>query len=156
MDKYFEECLNLATNCKSNLGFGSVLVSGGHIIGWGWNRRSTPDDRSMLTHVDYAVHAEQACIIDALKNGYDINNSDVYVAGMILVGSNKGTHTSRSIPSYGCIKCPHAFIKYNLHVNVPRVGGGWFRLSPQDAMDTGLDFYGKGNWEKFVKGEFSL
>src|SRR3990172_7363170 len=100
-------CLELAQKSRSKIGFGAVLIKDREIIGQGYNRLSTPWERRRLSHVDYAIHAEQACIIDALNHRRDVSGSEVYVVGMVLTGRNKGTLTVRSEKGYGCLKCPH-------------------------------------------------
>ena len=151
-DNFLHECLSLAKNCKSNIGFGAILVKNGIIIGKGRNRRSTIEDRLLLSHVDYAIHAEQAAIVDALQKGNDVYGADVFVAGIILKGKNKGKISFRTIPEFGCRKCPHSFKRFNIYVNIPKINGNWFRLSPEEAMETGEKFHGKGIWNAFVKG----
>jgi hypothetical protein len=145
-------CLELAEECKTDVGFGAVLVKEGRIIGRGRNRRSTAEERSRLSHVDYAIHAEQACILDAMDNVHDITGSEVYVLGIALKGKNKGALTIRYEPTFVCRKCPHSFVRFNIPVNVPYYTG-WYRLSPDEAMEVGTQLANKGFWKEFVNGD---
>lgn len=148
-------CLGLAKKSGSKIGFGAVLVKNGQIIGRGCNRLSTPWERRRLSHVDYAIHAEQACIIDALNHRRNVSGSEVYVVGMVLTGKNKGTLTVRSEKGYGCLKCPHTLERYNTPVNIPYVHG-WVRLSPREAHATAKWFRGTGKWYTLVDGTMTL
>lgn len=148
-------CLALAQKSRSKIGFGAVLVKGGQIIGQGYNRLSTPWERRRLSYVDYAIHAEQACIIDALNHRRDIADSEVYVVGIVLTGRNKGTLTVRSEKGYGCRKCPHTLKRYNIPVNIPYLSG-WIKLSPQEAHTTAKWFRGTGKWYTLVEGTMTL
>jgi hypothetical protein len=153
-DFFAQTCLTLANNCKSNMAFGAVLVKNGwRIIGVGWNRLSNPEERKLLSHVDYAIHAEQAAIFDALQThtvDY-LDGAELYVFGVSKAKETRGKLNIRTgKPWFGCRKCPHSLIRFNISVNVPHYGG-WKKLSPHEAMVTGLKFAGKGNWSKFTK-----
>jgi hypothetical protein len=150
-DPYGKECLRLARKSKSIIGFGAVLVKDGEIIGRGWNRRSISDERAMLSHIDYAIHAEQACIIDAIKGGYDVVGCEVYVLGLVLRGPRKETMTIRTVPTFVCSKCPHTFIRFNTPVNIPYIHG-WYQFSPEMALEVGKQVANKGVWGQFVAG----
>jgi|SRR3972149_5909418 len=154
-DSMGRTCLELAQKSRSKIGFGAVLVKNGQIIGRGHNRLATPWERRRLSHVDYAIHAEQACIIDALNHRRNVSGSEVYVVGMVLTGRNKGTLTVRSEKGYGCLKCPHTLERYDISINIPYVGG-WVKLSPQEAHATAKWFRGTGRWYSLVDGTMTL
>ncbi len=143
-------CLELAVRSKAQVGFGAVLISDHTIVGKGWNRRSTEEERYLLTHVDCAIHAEQACILDALFDS-DIRGSSVYVLGKVLQGKNKGQLTTREERVFICHKCPHAFMAYDISVYIPHVSG-WQKMTATEAMESGKSFYHKGHWKKFATG----
>jgi hypothetical protein len=154
-DPIGQECLKLVDQCRAEVGFGAVLIKKGTtdtIIGRGRNRRSTAEDRRILTHVDYAIHAEQDCVLQALKSGYDVSGGAVYVLGKSLMGKEKGKLTTRDQPVFICHKCPHTFLRYNLSVFIPHIMG-WMELTAKEALKSGLSFYHKGYWKKFVKSE---
>lgn len=148
-DQYAKICLDLARQCKTYMGFGAVLVKNGIVIGSGRNKLSTIEERSTLSHVDYAIHAEQSAIYNAIQCGHDINGTTVYVLGLALSGKNKGTLTTRTNIEFICHKCPHTLIKYNVSVCIPHIDG-WKKMSPQEAMKTGLYYKGSGHWNKFA------
>lgn len=147
-DTYGKICLELAKQCKTDVGFGAVLVKNNEIIGTGRNRLATERDRKMLTHVDYAIHSEQAAIVDALNKGYDVTGCYVYVLGICLIGKNKGTLTTRTEPIFICSKCPHTFIRYNITVHIPHING-WLAISPNESLRIGKELSNKGYWKKF-------
>lgn len=149
-DRYGRECLELSQRSKSALGFGAVLVKEGQILGQGWNRRSTPEERKLLTHVDYAIHAEQAALIDALSQGWEIKGSEIYVLGMILLGPMRGRLTVREKPVFICKRCPPSLLRFAIFVNVPQIRG-WVRLSPEQALQTSQKLCGNGYWERFIR-----
>lgn len=154
-DPYGIICLEQAQQGRTNVGFGAVCVVGGVVAGVGRNRRATADDRARLTHVDYAIHGEQAAILDAIDNGYDVTGADVYVLGQVLSGKNKGALTTRTVAQFGCKKCPHTFVRYGITIHVPHVDG-WLALSPEDAMRTGKEFSGDYKWLRFSQGLITL
>lgn len=143
-------CLHQASHCKGDIGFGAVLVKDGQIIGVGRNRRSRLMDRMLLTHVDYAVHAEQAAIIDAITMNHDPHGGKVYVLGMVLRGSNKGSLTVRDTRIFVCTKCPHTFERFGITVFIPHQYG-WMSMTAAEAMTTGKALRGLGYWNSFVK-----
>lgn len=149
-DSIAETCLNLSLQCRTGVGFGAVLVKDGEIIGKGRNRRSSREDRKLLTHIDYAIHAEQDCIADAIRNGHDISGSEVYVIGQALSGKNRGRLTIRYEPIFVCRKCPHTFVRFNIPVNIPYYTG-WLKLSPDEAMKIGTQLADKGYWKQFLE-----
>ncbi|MCH7758956.1 hypothetical protein IID20_01200 [Patescibacteria group bacterium] len=149
-DRYGRECLKYAQKSRSDIGFGAVLVKGKKIIGCGWNRRSTFLERKLLSHVDYAIHAEQACIADAILRGVDIQGSRVYVLGIVLRGKQKGKLTARNEKVFICRKCPPTFIRFKVSVYIPCFHG-WVHLSPKRAAKTAKEVCGNGYWRKFIQ-----
>ena len=161
-DRYGRECLRQAQECRAPLGFGAVLVKGGEIIGRARNRRSTQEERRLLRYVDYGIHAEQGCVIDALRGAGCINDSkivtttvlhgsEIYVLGIVLRGACKGRLTTRKGRIFVCKKCPPSvLVPYDIPVNVPHIQG-WVRLTPQEAMMTAERLCGKSYWRKFAK-----
>ena len=141
-------CLAEATKSKSTIGFGAVLVKDGKIIGRGWNRHSVPKERRLLSHVDYAIHAEQACIADALLQNIDISDSAIYVLGIVLTGSRKDELTTRSHKVFICKKCPPTLLRFDIPVHIPHMNG-WVLLTPQQAERTAKKMCGNGYWKKF-------
>lgn len=148
-DRYGKLCLELAEQCKTDVGFGAILIKGNKIIGRGRNRRSTLEDRLLLSHVDYAIHAEQDAIANAIRNGYDVQNTRVYVLGKCLQGKNKGKLTTKTEDVFICSKCPHTFIKYNITVYIPHIEG-WHPIKPEDALNIGKQMANKGYWKEFI------
>lgn len=149
-DKIGKECLLLAHNSKAQVGFGAVLMRGRAIIGRGWNHQPKPEERGFLTHVDYAIHAEQACVVDALRKGFDIDGSKIYVLGLVLSGPEKGKLTVRKQKVFICKKCSASVLeKLNIPVYIPHVTG-WVKLSPQEATRTSKKMCGNGFWKKFA------
>lgn len=148
-DKYGKICLEWARQCKTKIGFGAVLVKNNIIIGQGRNRHSTPNDRFLIPGIDYASHAEQSCILDALRHGYDVTKGTVYVLGLCLSGKNKGTLTTRTEHVFICSKCPRTFIKFNVSVCIPHING-WSLLEAKEAMEIGTKLANKGYWGKFA------
>lgn len=151
-DPFGAACLKESEKSKGDIGFGAVLVKNGRIIGRGWNRRAVPRERTLLTHVDYAIHAEQACIADALFHGEDIRGSEVYVLGEVRTGSRRGSLTIRPRKVFICKKCPPTLMRFRVPVNVPCVEG-WVQLTPEQAVRTAAKMCGKGYWKKFYKKE---
>jgi hypothetical protein len=100
--------------------------------------------------VDYAIHAEQAAILDAIDNGYNPKNGTIYVLGFANSGPNKGKLTTRTQKIFVCRKCPHALKLYNINVCIPHIKG-WTKLTPEQATQTGDKYSKNGYWKNFVK-----
>ena len=147
-DEYGKICLERAEQCKTDVGFGAVLVQHRRIIGTGRNRLATQADRNLIPRTDYCIHAEQDAIADALRHGYDVQDTQVYVLGICLHGKNKGNLTVRTEDIFICKKCPHVFIKYNITVNIPHVNG-WHPIEPHRALEIGRKLADKGYWKEF-------
>lgn len=143
-DRFGKVCLQLAHNSKGEMKFGSVLVKDGEIIGQGWNKRSVPEERARLTHVDYAIHAEQGAIYDALISGYDPTGSKLYVLGY----SKSIEHLSvRTGKYFTCRKCPHAFKRFDINVYIP-TPTKWVKLTPDEALTSAKEHM--GHWQNFI------
>lgn len=129
----------------------TVYLKDGHYLGGvGRNRLATNFDRKMIPHTDYAIHAEQSSILDAMLHGYDVEGGQVSVLGLCLHGSSKGKLTTRTERIFVCRKCPHVFMKYNISVNIPFVTG-WMNIPAEEAMTIGRMVADKGYWKDFVK-----
>lgn len=151
-DVYGRICLVWAKLCKTEVGFGAVLVKGERFIGVGRNRLADSRDRRAIPRVDYAIHAEQAAIADAIYYGVDPTNAKLYVLGVCLIGKNKGKLTTRTERIFVCNKCPVVIEKYNITTHIPHVDG-WMAIRPDEIMAIGKSVAGKGYWKDFVRGE---
>jgi deoxycytidylate deaminase len=138
-DDLAQKCLLEAKKSKARIDFGAILVHRGRIIGSGHNRRSNKTERKLLTHVDYAIHAEQACVVNALKRGLKKGELEklpciIYVMGIINSGQHRGTLTVRRRKEFICRKCPPSILlRFNIPVCIPHVSG-WLKLTPEEAM----------------------
>lgn len=152
-DSFGKLCLELAEKSKGALGFGALLVKDGKILGRGWNHRPEPKERGIVTHVDYAIHAEQAAYVDARLQGISADKligSTIYVLGKALKGKNRGKLTIGDRKVFICKKCPvSVLIPHNISVHIPHYEG-WCRLSPEEALQTTKEC-GEGYWKKFIK-----
>jgi len=112
--EYIERCLDLADKSScSKKKYGSVIVKDDEIIGEGYNHPVTKEIEDLLCHpcireninsgtrleMCAAIHAEQAAIINAYKNGKDPEGATLYVAGKrndgeIIVFDEKGFYCS--------------------------------------------------------------
>lgn len=155
-DEIAQACLVEAAKSKAQVAFGAVLIKTGEIIGYGRNRRAIKKDRKLLTHVDYAIHAEQDCVVSALKNGFkktELRDLElkIYVIGIIKIGHHKGTLTIRRKKEFICRKCPPSvLLPFNIPVCIPHTSG-WVELSPEKAAKTGKQTAHKGRWKQFVE-----
>jgi len=155
-DIFAHVCLIEAAKSKAAVCFGAILIREREIIGKGWNRHATDEDRRFLTHVDYAIHAEQACVVNAIKKGIGEKELEkwplqIYVIGVVGKGLHKGTLTVRKKKEFICRKCPPSvLLRFNIPVCIPHVRG-WMKLSPEEAARTGKLTSDKGRWQQFLK-----
>jgi hypothetical protein len=151
-DDYGRLCLQMAFRCRTDVGFGAVLVDKyGALIGIGRNRLANNNDRKLIPHVDYCIHAEQDAIAWALRQKMDVKDANIYVLGICLSGKNKGNLTVRTEDIFICNKCPTVFVKYNITVMIPHIEG-WHPIKPKDAMRIGKELSNKGYWKEFANG----
>jgi len=142
-DRLGAVCLELASGSKASTGFGAVLLRGSATIGSGRNRRSLSGENELLGGgVDYATHAEQSAILDALSRGLDPRGSDLYVLGVVHRGPKSGHLSVRATDedaAFSCVRCARTMLKFNINVLIP-LPSGWTRLSAQDALDSAMEF----------------
>lgn len=148
-DTYGQICLAMAVKCNTDVGFGAVFVKNNEVQGIGRNRRATDRDRKLIPHTDYAIHAEQDAILNALDSGYSIEDGEIYVLGKCLSGKNKGMLTTRTERIFVCRKCPHVFLKYNISVNIPYITG-WMNIPARESLEIGSKVAQRGYWGSFV------
>lgn len=149
-DYYGRVCLEEASKGKSQMRFGAVLVKDGVIIGKGWNRLAKPNERTVLGgYVDYAIHAEQAAIYDALQKTDDLSDAYLYVLGESNAKQTRGNLSVRDERSFTCYKCAHTLQRFGVTVIVPTITG-WEELTPDEALASAKTH--KGYWTNFVKG----
>lgn len=99
--------------------------------------------------VDYATHAEQAAILNALRQGFDPTGGTIYVLGFARTGPYAGKLTTRRTKVFICKKCPRAMARFNIKVCIPHIDG-WAKLTADEATDTANKYCGKGYWDKFI------
>jgi hypothetical protein len=84
--------------------------------------------------IDYAVHAEEAALLDAgLPTEVD---QTLYVVGRINSGPEKGALNIRTAQNLGytCLRCAKKLVTFDTVVAVPTVEG-WRHILPQDAAE---------------------
>lgn len=148
------KCLALARESKAKVGFGAVLVAPKQgVIGKGRNRRSQKGENELLGGgVDYATHAEQAAVIDAMQNGFDVSGSGLFVIGMVHKGPQKGylsIRPSRNDNYFSCVRCAKMFCKFNILVFIP-MATGWHLLSAERALETARELKETGRKLEFT------
>ena len=152
-DTYGKECLIEAEKSKGRIGFGALLVKNNDVLGRGWNHRPRPEERGIITHVDYAIHAEQAAFVDAVLKGMrkkELEGSQIYVLGRVLQGPKRGKLTTRRGKAFICKKCPRSvFVPFKISVWIPHTTG-WLLLSPEEAIKTAGNVCGNGYWNNFL------
>lgn len=147
-DRFGKACIGEAKLSKSNIGFGAVLVKNNRIIGRGRNTLPTKQERTVLNYIDYAIHAEQQCVVDALLKGKNISGAEIYVVGVIMRGPKKGTIAFQS--SFVCRNCPPSvLLRFKLSVHIP-TSHGWKKVSPATAAKSSKKFHGTGHWKRIA------
>jgi hypothetical protein len=145
-------CLEKASQSKAKTGFGAVLVDKDTVITSARNRRSNPGENDLLQGgVDYAIHAEQAAILEALQSGQDVAGKDIYVLGQVQRGEDKGRLSVRSNNrdhAFTCLRCARTLAKFDVNVNIP-MPSGWKRLSPKEALESATEFKAEGRKREF-------
>lgn len=148
-------CLELARQSKAQTGFGALVVKDGQVVGSGRNRRSQPGENERLGgDVDYAAHAEQAALLDALGNLGGLGNLDgceVYVLGEVRRGADAGKLSVRLTEQerfFTCLRCARSLARFGVSVNIP-LPSGWHRLSAEEAVETATSFRAAGRKRVF-------
>lgn len=152
-DPYGAACLALAEQGKTKQCFGALLVRDGQVIGQGRNRRSEPGEFDLLGgDIDYATHAEQAAILDALRRGESLEGAELFVLGKVLQGPDKGKLSVRATDqdhAFSCVRCARTFSRHGVAVSIP-LPSGWHRLEPQECLDGALAFRAQGRKRVFT------
>lgn len=148
-------CLRLAHNSRGSMRFGSVLVKAGRVIGWGFNHRPGKELRAWgkkfgMPHIDYAIHAEQMAILDALIKGHDVRGAKLYILGYSDVPGTRGNLSVRDGRFFTCKKCAKSLLKFEVSVWIPYLTG-WTLLSPDEAAQSAESQ--QGYWTKFTKAK---
>jgi len=152
MDLSLEKCWVFAKNSKGEIRFGAFLEKYGRIIGFGWNRQSTPKDRNLSLKifgqkVDYCIHAEEMALINAVLKKINPNGSVLYVAGFLKDESP----IRKKKAFFICPRCAkRVLLPFNISVRVPTLSG-WQELSPEEAYQISLKFQNSGFWQKIAK-----
>ncbi len=151
-DSLYKECIALATNSHSvEMRFGAIILKDDKIIGEGWNKLVNQKKTGKLPIVmGYANHAEVSAMNDALLNGFDLKDAEIYVAGYFP--QDKTLY----IPDnayFTCTHCPVYFEKYGIkEVSVP-LRNGWTGMSIEDAKESSRTFYGKSQEKRETVGK---
>lgn len=154
-DEIGKICLHLARQSKAKAGFGAVLFNAnGKVMGRGRNRRSRTGEYELLGGgVDYAVHAEQAAVINALQNGFEVAGAKLYVIGRVMRGEKKGflsVRPSAKDKYFSCVRCAKMMEEFSINVFIP-MPDGWQKLSPQGALATAQELREKGERLAFTQ-----
>jgi hypothetical protein len=151
-DPYAQACVKALQGSKAKLAFGAVLLNDrGEAIASGRNRRARNEDRRFsLTHIDYAVHAEQDACLQALMKSIEPNGGTLYVLGRYLHGPRRGLTTVRTDARFTCARCATSvLIPFQIQVAIP-LQSGWRILSPAEALCGAKTVRGTGYWQSFV------
>lgn len=151
-EEYTERCLDLADNspCKKAR-FGAVIVFKNKVIGKGYNHPVSNSIEEELcepcirlekniksgTRLELcaAVHAEQAAIVDAYKNGNsDLSETKLYVAGKEPV-ENGEWEVNELGDKFYCNFCSR-LIK---EAGIPRVVLGGKELALKEVVETSFE-----------------
>ncbi len=138
-DEIGRMCIELAAKSQTKQNFGAVLIAHDEVIGTGRNHRSTPEERAALFGIDYAVHAEEAALLDS---GLATNpDQTLYVIGRINSGKDKGALNIRTTKNLGytCLRCAKKLVVFDTTVAVPTLEG-WRHISPEGATQEARDF----------------
>ena len=146
LDLSLEKCWVFAQKSKAEIRFGAFIEKNGQVLGFGWNRRSTEDERRFY-HVDYCTHAEEAALFMALARGANLNGPALYISGFL----KNGKPFLRPRKYFTCRRCANrVLIPHGLPVKV-RTKSGWQELSSAEALRSSLKFLKKGFWIKLAK-----
>lgn len=150
-DERYLYCISLANLSKNDRRtgqrFGSILTKNGQIIGKGFNR-AVNHPRFKLERVirqGWVNHAEIEAINDALNRDYDVNDSELYVAGYFLE-SEQLFFQER----YSCRRCPPIIEKYGIRINSIHIPtpDKWTRRTMREAWEEAKEFRGSAYDER--------
>ncbi|MDX1607776.1 MAG: hypothetical protein R3251_01000 [Candidatus Spechtbacterales bacterium] len=154
------KCIDWALKSKAKVGFGAVLLDEeGKILGEGRNRRSIHGENDLLGGgVDYAVHAEQASVLEAIRRGHILPGSLLHVIGVIMKGPQKGFWSMRPSEEnnyFSCIRCAKMFVRLGINVAIP-LPSGWHVLSAEHALESARELKRSGRKLEFTKPPIEL
>jgi hypothetical protein len=138
-DLLWQQCMNLALKSGSeNQRYGALVVSGGKIIGEGWNRLLKKGEPFPFK-TTFFLHAERAAIGKAMLSldRQDLGLAVIYVAGFLVRERHPLIRRSSNVNAGTCCQCAKLYVKHNLSVALMSENG-WIELSGTDALQNAL------------------
>jgi hypothetical protein len=138
-DPLWQECMNLALRSGSeNQRYGALVVRGGKIVGWGWNRLLKKGEPFPFK-TTFFLHAERAAIGNAMLalESQDLGQAVVYVAGFLVRERHPLIRRSSRVNAGSCSQCAMLYVKHNLSVALMSEHG-WVVLDGSEALQNAL------------------
>jgi len=141
-DFFYKKCISNAKQSKSKSErYGAIVVKNGEILGEGFNRAIVHPKFKLdrFLKQGYANHAEVEALNDAITKGYDVSDSDIYVAGYFTK-----TKTLFFKQQFTCKLCIPYFKKFNIkNIYVP-LPDKWNKRTVQNCVEDSVLFH-RGN-----------
>jgi len=141
-DRIYRECISLAQHSKGDQRYGSKLIKNGVGLGEGYNRAIAHPSFGKLKRVvsqGYSNHAEIEALNDALMNGLDVQDAEIFVGGYFPKEENVLFLNNE----FNCLRCPPILKRYGISkINVP-TPQGWLSKNIDEAM-LEAGFYSSG------------
>lgn len=139
-DSLWKECMQLALKSGGKeQRYGALVVSGGKIVGRGWNRLLKKGEPFPFK-TTFFLHAERAAIGNAMitLKTEDLSSAVVYVAGFLVRERHPLIRRASKIDAGTCSQCARLYVKHGLSVALMSEHG-WVKLSGEKSLQNSLN-----------------
>ncbi|MFA5185505.1 MAG: hypothetical protein WC551_03380 [Patescibacteria group bacterium] len=112
--------------------FGAMIVKDGHVLASGFAYKPL-NKQQLADHPLLGIHAEEAALMSALKNGVDIRDADLY-----LMGRREDGSVRYSDHSYCCVVCSRLLLQSGVSGIVHPAAQSWVRISPAEMFEQAI------------------
>lgn len=127
-----QELERVTSESTWNPQFGAMLVKDGRVLASGFAYKPL-DEQQLADHPLLGVHAEEAALMSALKNGVDIRGADLYLMGRREDGSVRVTDAS-----YCCVVCSRLLLQSGIYSIIHPDAQSWTKTTPSAMFEQAI------------------
>jgi len=128
-----QELEKVTAESSWNPQYGAMLVKDGHILASGFAYKPL-NKQQLADHPLLGIHAEEAALMSALKNGTAIRGADLY-----LMGRREDGTVRTSDHSYCCVVCSRLLHQSGVSGIVHPTAQGWVRTTPSEMFEQAIE-----------------
>lgn len=112
--------------------YGAMVVKDGHVLASGFAYKPL-DKEQLADHPLLGIHAEEAALMAALKNGTDIRGAELYLMGRREDGTVRVTDAS-----YCCVVCSRLLLQSGIASIIHPTAQGWSKTTPSEMFQAAI------------------